>query len=433
MAGVVHIDNEMHRQFALRVLQQLREAGYQALFAGGCVRDQLLGNTPKDYDVATDATPQQVTELFGKRRTLQVGAAFGVSMVTGPRGAGAVEVTTFRSDAAYSDGRHPDRVTFSTPEEDAQRRDFTINGLFYDPLADEVIDYVGGQDDLRGRVIRAIGDPAARFSEDHLRMLRAVRFTARFNFSLDEATLAAMQRMAHDLGGVSAERIAQEMRLMLAHASRGRAARLLVESGLANVVLPEVVALVAKEPQCARHADRWQHALAVVDALPHDASFTLALAALLHPADDEHAATATCAVEVARRWRLSNHEREQTVWLVAHQAALAAARRQPWSSIQPLLVAPGGAELVSLREAIVAADHQPLDDVLWCRERLGWPPEQLNPQPLLTGHDLARHGLRAGPQFSTLLQSVRNAQLDGEISTPGAALALVERLLHDEK
>src|SRR6185436_14620848 len=192
-------DPQLAREFAVEVVRRLRDSGHQALWAGGCVRDQLMGQTPKDYDVATDAVPDRIRETFGKRRTLPIGAAFGVITALGPRGAGQIDVATFRRDAAYSDGRHPDAVTFSDAEHDAQRRDFTINGLFYDPLIGQVTDFVGGQEDLNRRVIRAIGDPLARIAEDKLRMLRAVRFAARFNFLLEEQTLAAIRQQAHEL------------------------------------------------------------------------------------------------------------------------------------------------------------------------------------------------------------------------------------------
>src|SRR2546423_12854917 len=200
------------RDFAVRVVQRLRDAGYQALWAGGCVRDELLGLVPKDYDVATDATPEQVRRLF--RRTVAVGAAFGVVEVLGPRPL-KVQVATFRSDVSYSDGRRPDRVVFSSAREDALRRDFTINGMFFDPLTDQLIDYVGGQEDLRARVLRAIGDPVRRFTEDKLRMLRAVRIATRFDLTLDEATATAVRAMAPEIRAVSAERIAEELRKLL--------------------------------------------------------------------------------------------------------------------------------------------------------------------------------------------------------------------------
>ncbi|MCD4726297.1 MAG: CCA tRNA nucleotidyltransferase, partial [Pirellulales bacterium] len=208
------------RRFALEVVRRLRAAGFEAYWAGGCVRDQLIGRTPADYDVATDAEPERIRALFGRRRTLALGAAFGVISVIGPKPAGLVEVTTFRRDAAYSDGRHPDSVAFSTAAEDASRRDFTINGLFYDPIGQQVIDFVGGQKDLAARLVRAIGSARDRFAEDKLRMLRAVRFTAAFDFTLDAEARRAIAEMAAEIHVVSPERIAVEMRRLLADRNR---------------------------------------------------------------------------------------------------------------------------------------------------------------------------------------------------------------------
>src|SRR5438874_117504 len=215
------------REFATDVVRRLRAAGFQALWAGGCVRDRLLGREPHDYDVATDARPEQVQQVF--RRTAAFGASFGVVQVNGPF---PVEVATFRSDVSYSDGRHPDAVVFSSPEEDARRRDFTINGMFFDPIADQLIDYVGGERDLHDRVLRAIGDPAARFAEDKLRLLRAVRFATRFGLTLDPATADAVRAMADQIGVVSAGRIADELRKLLTNSRRADGMRLLDEVGL---------------------------------------------------------------------------------------------------------------------------------------------------------------------------------------------------------
>ena len=246
------------RDFALEIVQQLRAAGFEALWAGGCVRDQLLGIEPKDYDVATSATPDEIRDLFGRRRTLAIGASFGVITVLGPRAAGQIEVATFRTDAAYSDGRHPDSVTFTTAENDAARRDFTINGLFFDPVAGEVVDYVGGRDDLERKIIRAIGDPAARIAEDKLRMLRAVRFAATFDFTIDPQTLAAIQHSAAEVTTVSPERIGMEIRRMLVDKSRVVALDLLRDTNLLTHVLPEVAQL---EPPA------WQDTSRVLAAL----------------------------------------------------------------------------------------------------------------------------------------------------------------------
>src|SRR5262245_33352992 len=266
-------DSQRQREFALEIAQKLRTAGFEALWAGGCVRDQLLGITPKDSDVATSAKPDEIRDLFGRRRTLPIGASFGVIMVLGPRDAGQIEVATFRKDAAYSDGRHPDAVTFSDAEHDAQRRDFTINGLFFDPLAEQVIDYVGGQEDLSRRVIRAIGDPLARIAEDKLRMLRAVRFASRFDFTIEGGTLAAIKQQARELVIVSAERVAAEMRLILTHSSRARGVELLDATGLLEIVLPEC-ALLMQSP------DQRSRSLAILASL-HSPTFSMSLAALL--------------------------------------------------------------------------------------------------------------------------------------------------------
>ncbi len=347
------------RDQALSVLERLRTAGYQALWAGGCVRDQLLGRTPKDYDVATSATPEEIRALFGRRHTLAIGAAFGVVAVLGPKHTGMIEVTTFRRDAEYSDGRHPDTVIFSTPEEDAQRRDFTINGLFYDPLEQRVIDYVDGLADLERRVIRAIGDPRARFAEDKLHMVRAVRFAAGFDFAVDGPTLAAIDEMAETISVVSPERIAQEMRKMLVDPSRTVAVELLRRTRLLEVLLPELTKLAAASED---QSGVWEHTKRVMSLLP-EPSFAAALAALLHGLDEVGAKpadlqglrpesqAARTAATVGERWRLSNKERDLAQWLLDNHGRLTGAARQPWSTVQPLLIDAGAAELVALHEA----------------------------------------------------------------------------------
>lgn len=410
------LEPDRQRQFAVDVVRRLREAGFLAYWAGGCVRDQLLGRAPKDYDVATDATPPQIREVFGHRRTLAIGAAFGVITVLGPKRAGQIEVATFRRDAPYSDGRHPDSVTFSTAQEDASRRDFTVNGLFYDPIDQRVIDFVGGQEDLAQRVIRAIGDPRDRFGEDRLRMLRAVRFTATLAFTLDVDTLTAVREMAGQITVVSPERIAMEMRQMLVAPGRGTAVRLLVQTGLAEAILPEIVP--ADEPGTCR----LDHTLAVLERL-EEPGFPLALAALVYSVVDAPGAERAC-----RRWRLSNHETDRVCWLVEHHASLDDVRTCPWSNVQRLLIADGIEDLLALAEAVARAGSLDTSHVAWCRAKLAEPPSVLNPPPLLTGEDLIRHGVPPGPLYSTLLRQVRDAQLDGEIHTQAEALALVDRL-----
>jgi tRNA nucleotidyltransferase/poly(A) polymerase len=407
---------EEQRRFALEVVRRLRQSGFEAYWAGGCVRDQLLSRPPKDYDVATNATPPQIRKLFGRKRTLAIGAAFGVITVLGPQSAGMVEVATFRQDAAYSDGRHPDRVVFSSAQDDALRRDFTINGLFYDPIAERVIDFVGGQADLAGRVIRAIGRPQERFAEDKLRMLRAVRFSAAFDFSLEAQTLAAIRQMADQITVVSPERIAMEMRRMLVEPGRSTAVRLMLETGLAAAVLPEVV------PAHEAQQKRLDRALAALERL-HEPTFPLALGTLLHELVDAAGAAAVCG-----RWRLSNQQTDRAVWLVEHHAALRDPKAMPWSALQPLLVAEGIEDLLAMQEA---ASPGGSEQAAYCRSLLKQPPEVLNPPPLLGGADLLEQGLPTGPAYRILLQHVRRAQLDGEIHNKAEALALVDRLLKE--
>lgn len=437
------LDPTQQHNFALTVLRRLREAGHEAYWAGGCVRDCLLGRAPKDYDVATNARPEQIRELFGRRRTLEIGIAFGVVAVIGPKEAGLVEVTTFRHDAAYSDGRHPDAVSFTTARDDAQRRDFTINGLFYDPLevddSRRVKDFVGGVDDLRSRVIRAIGDPRARFDEDKLRMLRAVRFAATFDFALDTGTLQAVIDLANTLTVVSAERIAQEMRAMLVHPRRALAVRLLRETGLLEVVFPELSPLVVQATDAARPGgeDRWQRTLAVLDRLDRQ-SFPLALAASLHAVEwvsgesteggpgAERAADAVR--QVSERWRLSNKDTEHAAWLAEHHRSLLAAETMPWPSLQRLLISPGIDDLLALHAAIASATGHGAAHLEFCQQKLSLPEVELNPPPLLTGDDLKRHGVPPGKIYKTLLDRVRDAQLNREIATLDDALALVDRL-----
>ena len=248
------------RAFAIEVVQQLQQAGYQALWAGGCVRDQLLGLTPKDYDVATAATPDQVRDVFGHKRTLAIGASFGVITVLGPRSADPIEVATFRRDGGYSDGRRPDAVEYTDAKEDALRRDFTINGMFYDPAADQVIDFVGGQEDLAAKRIRAIGVADQRIEEDKLRMLRGVRFAAKHRFEIEDCTLQAIQRRATEISVVSKERIGAEMQRMLADPNRATAVKLLRETKLLAEVIPEGQLLYASE-------DQWQQTLTQLEVL----------------------------------------------------------------------------------------------------------------------------------------------------------------------
>jgi poly(A) polymerase len=400
------------RDFALDVVRKLQDAGFQALWAGGCVRDELLGLTPADYDVATNARPEQLRPLF--RRRNEIGASFGVVQVIGPRDdAGewtTVEVATFRSDVSYSDGRRPDAVVFSSPEEDAKRRDFTINGMFFDPVKKQLIDFVGGRADLEAKVLRAIGDPAARFTEDKLRILRGVRIAARFDLSVDPATLAAAKAMAREIRVVSPERIAEELRKLLAHPNRARGVQLLREFNLVEPILPELVADDSR---------RWDEGARVVEQLPPAASFPLAFAALLHALDKP------TVEDIADRLRLSGAEKTRTAWLVEHQRSLDDAPTLPLSKLKTLLVQPGIEGLLALHRARALASGSSLAGVEFCEAILrGTPPDVLNPPPLLTGEDLIAMGLKPGPEFKRILDGVREAQLEGRVKTKEEAIEL---------
>jgi poly(A) polymerase len=454
------------RDFALSVVARLREAGHEALWAGGCVRDELLGLRPHDFDVATNARPEEVRRLF--RRTIAVGESFGVVEVLGPRLDGVplkVQVATFRSDVSYSDGRHPDAVVFSSAREDAERRDFTINGMFFDPLSGTVIDYVGGRADLEARVLRAIGDPVLRFTEDRLRLLRSVRFATRFELTLEPATESAIRTMADGVTVVSAERVADELRKLLVHRRRAHGMRLFVELGLANPLLPELLPMRGLpqglprtdgpglpppgQPGNLESGDLWEHVLKVLDALGSDVSFPLAFAALLHDVGKPRTVGRTpdrytfhghehvgrrMAEEIGERLRLSNDEINRTAWLVEKHQVLCDVRKMRTSKLKTLLIHPGIGELLALHRADAVASGRDVGHVEYCEGLLReWTADELNPPPLLTGHDLMRRGLEPGPVFKRLLDAVREAQLDGTIRTVKEGQDLVDRLLAEAR
>jgi poly(A) polymerase len=408
-------DPAASREFAAAVVARLRAAGHETYWAGGCVRDELLGRTPADYDVATAALPEVVREVFGRKRTLAIGAAFGVITVLGPKGAGQVEVATFRADAAYTDGRHPAGVSFCSAREDAKRRDFTINGLFLDPLSGEVHDFVGGRADLAAGVVRAIGVPAQRFGEDHLRMLRAIRFTAFFDFVLDGETRAAIERMAHLVVAVSPERIAAELRAMVERTGRQRALLLLAETGLAREVLPELA------PAHGDGGDHWAIGAAVVGALD-EPSLPQALAMLTAEHD------AAVATRIARQLRLSNHETKAIAWLHAAVGELGKATHlasRPWSQVQPWVADPRAPLLADLLRARAAHGLGDAAAAAWFTAQATRPRAEIDPPPLVTGSDLLAAGVPAGPAMGQAIAKARQLQLDGLVTTTAEALAAV--------
>jgi poly(A) polymerase len=438
---------QANREFAVDVVRRLQQAGYQALWAGGCVRDSILGQTPADYDVATSATPEQVMASL-PFRALTVGISFGVVRVRHPRRTGVeVEVATFRSDGAYVDGRRPDSVVFSSPELDAARRDFTINGMFLDPLSGEVIDYVGGHEDLKNHVLRAIGDASARLSEDRLRVLRAIRLAARFELQIEPGTLAALRSMAGKIAGVSAERIAQELRRMLIHESRVRAMELALDTGLVAVILPPLLEMKGtfQGKPMQPEGDLWDHTMRVLELLPPNPSFTLAFAALVHDVGkpptkvlhqgrysfhNHEQVGARISNVLCLDLKLSNAERERICWLVAFHQYLGEAKKLRESKLKRILAEPGIDELLALHRADALASSGNTEHVDYCEYyRKVEPAGPINPPALINGHDLVRHGLQPGAHFATILEQVREAQLDRAIQSKREALDWIDRQL----
>ena len=412
------------REFAEQVVRQLADAGYTALWAGGCVRDLLVGREPKDYDVATSARPEQVREVFGKRRTLSVGESFGVIVVLGPKSAGQVEVATFRTDGCYVDGRRPESVVFSSPEEDAQRRDFTINGMFYDPLKKQVMDFVGGEKDLAAGVLRAIGDPHARMEEDKLRMLRAVRFAATFEFTLDEATTDAVRSMADQISVVSAERIAQELRRMLVDQHRAHAIELCRDVDLLVRILPELEPVVSDSA-------RWSRLKSSLRLLV-EPNFALAFAVLLAAAEcgsEAGTAVSKLAEQTGRRLKLSNHEIDDAGWLLKHRRSLGNASTLPLSQLKRVLAQRLAPDLIAMSRVRALANDEHPDDAMFCDDYLRTTDRNiLDPLPLISGDDLIKAGFRPGPQFKEVLERIRDAQLDLQIATPAEAMEMAAQL-----
>ena len=444
------------KSHAISIVRTLREAGYQAYFAGGCVRDLILGREPADYDVATDATPGQVMRLFPE--TYAVGAQFGVVLVPVPAEArkdaagdvspkaDVVEVATFRSDLGYSDGRHPDRVHYSkTPREDVERRDFTINGLLLDPVTDEVLDYVGGRKDMEAGILRTIGEPERRFAEDKLRMLRAVRFAARFGYNIEPGTFAAIQNLAHQIHQVSRERVRDELTKMLTEGRAQRAFELLDETGLLPEVLPEITAMkgVQQPPEYHPEGDVFVHTLLLLGKLPPGCSRTLAWGALLHDVGkpptfrvapdrirfDGHVEVGVkMAEEICNRLRFSGDDTEQILALVDNHMRFSQTDRMKESTLKKFLRLPRFEEHLELHKVDCLSSHGDLTSYHFAREKLATiPPEEIRPAPLITGDDLISAGYEPGPRFKQILSAVEDAQLEGRVQSKEEALEFVRR------
>ena len=431
------------RDTATEVVRRLRTAGHEAYFVGGSVRDLLLGREPADYDVATSATPDVVTKLFPQ--TVTVGARFGVVLVLVD--GHQVEVATFRSDHGYTDGRHPDAVRFArSAEEDVRRRDFTINGLLYDPLAEKTLDYVGGQEDLRRAIIRTIGKPEERFAEDKLRMLRAVRFAARFGYAIEPGTFAAIRALCGAIEQVSRERVRDELAKMLTEGAARRAMELLDESGLLAVVLPEVARMkgVLQPPQFHPEGDVWVHTLLMLEKMQKP-STTLAVGVLLHDVGkpptfrppgpesdrirfDEHSEVgAVMAEDICRRLRFSNAETERVVALVRNHLRFKDVPNMRLSTLKRFLAMDGFAEHLELHRLDCLSSHRDLTNYEFVKSTLETlPPEEVRPPRLLTGDDLIAWGYRPGPEMGKILAAVEEAQLDGTLTSKEQARAFVE-------
>jgi poly(A) polymerase len=462
------------QQHATRIVQTLRERGHQAYFAGGCVRDLLLGRESADYDVATDATPRQVMQIFPP--TYAVGEQFGVVLVpfeaettkaettkdtkeheggptqqpSRPSSRKAVEVATFRADIGYSDGRHPDEVRFTKdPREDAERRDFTINGMMLDPATNQILDFVGGRTDLAAGVIRAIGEPERRFEEDKLRMLRGVRFAARFDYEIEPATLVAIQELASKIHQVSFERVREELTKMLTEGHARRAFELLDLSGLLREVLPEIAAMkgVEQPPQYHPEGDVFVHTLLLLEKLQPDASGsiskTLAWGALLHDVGkpptfrvapdrirfDGHVDVGVkMAAEILHQLRFSNYETQQILALVANHMRFADVQRMKQSTLKRFFRMPAFDEHLELHRIDCLSSHGHLDLYEYSRQHLNsMPPEEIRPKPLISGRDLMAAGYQPGPLFKEILTAVEDAQLEGRLASAEAAIEFVRR------
>lgn len=477
------------RDAAIAVIRTLRGRGHQAYLVGGCVRDLLLGREPADYDVSTDATPDEVMHIFP--RTLSVGAHFGVVLVpltslsfdaesgfdadaredsasgTHPH---CIEVATFRSDGAYSDGRHPDAVRYTqNPREDVLRRDFTINGLMMDPFATgsvaiaehtpvvpgwgeqgmqshaKVLDYVDGRADLASGIVRTIGEADRRFAEDNLRMLRAVRFAARFGYAIDAATLHSIQRHAPRIAQVSRERVRDELTRMLTEGRAARAFELLDQSGLLTEVLPEVAKMkgVEQPPQFHPEGDVWTHTLLLLAGLEAGCPRTLAWGALLHDVGkpptiriapdrirfDGHVEIgARMALDICNRLRMSNEDTSQIVALVDNHMKFPEVRHMRESTFKKFIRQPRFHEHLALHRLDCLACHGKLDLYDFTREKAAaLPPDEVRPAPLLTGRDLIAAGYPAGPRFKEILAALEDAQLDGSLRDREAALRWVSQ------
>jgi len=438
------------KQHAENIVARLRRAGHQAFLVGGCVRDLLLGREPADFDVSTDATPDQVMAIFPE--TYAVGVQFGVVLVPqsgeedthNHQHGSVVEVATFRSDIGYSDGRHPDEVRFSSdPRQDVLRRDFTINGLLFDPVTNQVLDFVNGRNDLEARIIRTIGDPERRFAEDKLRMLRAVRFSSRFDYAIEPATFQAIQKLASQVHQVSRERVRDELTKILTEGHARSAFLLLDRTGLLHELLPEIEAMkgVSQPPEFHPEGDVFVHTLLLLQHLPQPCSPTLAWGALLHDVGkpptfriaperirfDEHVEVGVkMSEEICQRMRFSNEDTAQILALVDNHMRFADAQGMKDSTFKKFVRMPHFEEHLELHRIDCLASHGDLSLYDFTREKLAdMPASVVRPAPLITGDDLIGAGYKPGPRFKDILSAVEDGQLEGRFHTKDQVMDFV--------
>jgi putative nucleotidyltransferase with HDIG domain len=431
--------------FAVGLILRLREAGHTAYFAGGCVRDALLGKEPKDYDVATSARPEQVEALFPRSRG--VGAHFGVILVR--EGGHDYEIATFRSDGPYRDGRRPEGVTFSGEAEDAQRRDFTINGMFLDPIEEKVVDYVDGQIDLKNKIVRAIGDPIARFREDHLRMLRAVRFATALDFEIESATFAAILQHADDIRKISAERVREEVSRIFVGPGRVRGFDLLVETGLMACIFPEILVLQGCEqpPQFHPEGDVFVHTRLMLSLLPEKVSLPLVLSVLFHdigkPATYSYDETnarirfnghdkvgAEMAEGILKRLRYPGKVISECVEMINNHMVFKDVQKMRTSKLKRFMARETFEDEMELHRVDCLGSWGGLDNHIFLREKQAeFAAEPLIPPRLVTGADLIERGLKPGPPFSHVLTEIQNLQLEGSLTTRAGALEWLDDFL----
>ena len=433
-------DREMSEAAARSIVDRLRAKGFEALYAGGCVRDTLLGIEPHDYDVATSARPEQVEALFPL--TVPVGAQFGVILVL--EQGQEIQVATFRGDGAYRDGRHPESVTYTDAEGDARRRDFTVNGLFYDPVKSEVLDFVGGRDDLKAGILRAIGNPSERFSEDKLRILRAVRFATTLGFTIDPETWQSLLKWTQEIHAVSAERIREELCKILLSPNRVRGFDLLEESGLLRQILPEMEALKGcdQPPEFHPEGDVFVHTRLMLTMLKPDASLPLVLSVLFHdlgkPAtrvvdetgrirfNGHEGVSSEISMKIMQRLRFSNEVIDAVIPAVRLHMSFKDVPNMRVATLKRMMARPTFEEELELHRVDCLASHGMLDNhatLVARREEFGRAP--LIPAPLISGHDLITLGWKPGKTFAEVLQSVQTRQLEGTLTSREEALAWI--------